>query len=107
MRRARLAARSSLRSDAPARAAIVSAAKAAAASRARRRGSVLTEHLPRVQAIVGIQRSLDGAHDVDGDPVLHVQILHLAHADAVLAGAGSAKAQGAHHQSLVETMRLV
>src|SRR5260370_42514454 len=57
------------------------------------------ENLSRVHDVVGVDRTLDGAHQVERRSELVLEIGHLALADAVLAGTGAVHGDGAGHQS--------
>src|SRR5258708_6498913 len=59
------------------------------------------QHLPRIHLVVGIERALDRAHDLERGTVLLLQKLHLPDPDAVLAAAGAAHREGAQHHALV------
>ena len=60
------------------------------------------DDLPWVHQVVGVEGSLDGAHEVDPVAVLCVEELNLAVADAVLSGAGAVHGDGAGDQALIE-----
>jgi len=65
------------------------------------------EHFPGIHPIIGIERLLDGAHDIERRAMLGFHVLHLAVADTVLAGAGPTHRQRAPHQLLVQPAGLV
>ena len=69
-------------------------------------GSCLRQELAGIHHVSRIERLFDCAHDVQRRAVLRDQVFELAHADAVLARAGSAERQRAAHHSLIEAMRL-
>src|SRR5690606_17919686 len=56
------------------------------------------ENLARIHDSGGVERVLDRTHHVERRPVLPRQVLDLALADAVLAGAGAFHGDGAHVQ---------
>src|SRR3979490_2858957 len=62
------------------------------------------QDLPRFHDVVGVERLLDGAHQRHRLAVLLVKKLDLAHADAVLAGAGAAQRQSARHHAVVQPL---
>src|SRR3954451_7915483 len=69
--------------------------------RARQAGA--SDDLPRVEQLVGVERGLDRPHEADAlGPVLELEVLRLAVADAVLARARAAELDRALHEPLVE-----
>src|SRR3982074_1042705 len=58
------------------------------------------ENLSRVHDVVGVDRTFDGAHQVERRSELVLEIGHLALADAVLAGTGAVHGDGAGRQSI-------
>src|SRR5450631_4643484 len=63
-----------------------------------------SQDLPRIHDVVRVERLLDGAHQRHRLAVLLVQELDLAHADAVLAGAGAAHRQRPRHHAIVQRL---
>src|SRR6185295_18957673 len=56
------------------------------------------DKLSRIHPVVGVQRALEGAHDLERGSVLGLEILHLADADAVLARTRAAETKRPHHE---------
>src|SRR5579883_3614816 len=59
-----------------------------------------------VHDVVGVERLFEGAHDAHGLAMLGDEEVHLAIADAMLAGAGAVHGDGALHHAVVEPARL-
>src|SRR5690349_9099961 len=86
--------------------AMSAAARPALPDEALRRPGLEREDLARVEQILGIESALDGAHQIDRVAQFLDQIVLLAEADAMFAGAGAVHAQGALDQSAVEALDL-
>src|ERR1035437_2717117 len=76
---------------------------------ARGRAEVVSwiHHLAGIHSVVRIERALDRAHDVQRGAMLGLEELHLAVADAVLAGAGAPHRERPHDHPLVEPARFL
>src|SRR6266851_10379629 len=88
----------------PDRKAVAETAETAGTSATPVRSIDRSQDLPWIHDVVRIERLLDGAHQRHRFAVFLVQELDLAHADAVLAGAGAAHRQGARHHAVVERL---
>src|SRR5678816_2125862 len=64
------------------------------------------DDLPRVHAVVGIERTFEVAHHADAGAMFGLEERHLARADPVLSGGRAAHRQRTRDESFVERARL-